>query len=187
MKTQYYTASSLDGFIATAEHSLDWLLQFNPGDESSYPQFIQQVGALAMGSHTYEWILNHFSTEQDDPQPQTWPYDQPTWVFTSRLLATIPSADIRFVRGDVRPVFQEMKAAAHGKNLWIVGGGDLAGQFYDQGLLDELIIQVTPVTLGSGTPLFPRLISQPPLSLVSVQTIGSTFVELRYSVPAPSA
>jgi dihydrofolate reductase len=49
-----------------------------------------------------------------------------------------------------------MRAAAGGKNVWIVGGGDLAGQFADAGLLDELIVYIAPVTLGGGAPLFPR-------------------------------
>ncbi|HEV2711854.1 MAG TPA: dihydrofolate reductase family protein [Gaiellaceae bacterium] len=51
---------------------------------------------------------------------------------------------------------EEMVAAAGGKNLWIVGGGDLAGQFADAGLLDEVIVYIAPVTLGSGAPLLPR-------------------------------
>jgi dihydrofolate reductase len=64
-----------------------------------------------------------------------------------------PGADIRFVRGDVRPVHQAMVVAAAGKNVWIVGGGELAGQFHDQRLLDELFVQVGSVTLGAGKPL----------------------------------
>jgi len=69
---------------------------------------------------------------------------------------------------------------------WIVGGGDLAGQFYDRGLLDELIIQVAPVTLGRGMPLFPREVASPPLRLVSATTYGGILVELRYEVPRES-
>jgi dihydrofolate reductase len=75
-----------------------------------------------------------------------------------------------------------MRAAAGAKNIWIVGGGDLAGQFFDAGLLDEIIVQVGSVTLGKGKPLFPRRVTNPPLRLVSVQQIGTGFVELRYQV-----
>ena len=78
-----------------------------------------------------------------------------------------------------------MVAAAGGKNIWIVGGGELAGQFYDHGLLDELIIQVASVTLGGGAPLLPRAITTPPLRLVSVTSYGEAFAELRYEVPRP--
>ena len=182
MKTQYYAASSLDGFLADPNHSLDWLLQFGDIEETSYPDFIRDVGAIAMGSSTYEWILNH----QNQPEGQTeqsWAYEQPVWVFTSRSLPSVEGADVRFVSGDVRPVHHQMTEVAGSKNIWIAGGGDLAGQFYDHGLLDELIIQVTSVTLGSGMPVLPRKITQPPLRLVSATTYGEAFAELRYEVP----
>jgi dihydrofolate reductase len=90
---------------------------------------------------------------------------------------------IRFARGDVRPVHREMAAAAKGKNVWIVGGGELAGQFYDAGLLDALFVQVGSVTLGSGKPLLPRAIISPPLKLLSVRQVGAGFAELHCEVP----
>ncbi len=178
-KTQYYTAASLDGFIADDAHSLDWLLQFEM--TPNYPDFIREVGALAMGSTTYEWLLRHAVQPASGP-PQPWPYEQPAWVFTSRTLPSVEGADIRFVRGDVRPVHEQMRAAAAGKNLWIVGGGELAGSFHDQGLLDELIVTVASVTLGSGAPLLPRKVVHPPLRLVSVTAFGDAFAQLRYEV-----
>jgi dihydrofolate reductase len=76
-----------------------------------------------------------------------------------------------------------MSAAAAGKNIWIMGGGDLAGQFYDAGLLDELFVQVGSVTLGAGKPLLPRAITSPPLRLISVRAVGTGFAELHYEVP----
>jgi dihydrofolate reductase len=79
-----------------------------------------------------------------------------------------------------------MVAAAGGKNVWIVGGGDLAGQFHDQGLLDEMFVQVGSVTLGSGKPLLPRMITSPPLRLVSVRAAGPGFAELHYELPRPT-
>jgi dihydrofolate reductase len=183
MKTQYYTASSLDGFIADPNDSLDWLFPLGNVEETSYPSFIKQVGALAMGSHTYEWMLRHVvGAEADHPMP--WPYKQPTWVFSSRALDLIPNEDIRLVSGDVRAVHKDMVAAAAGKNVWIVGGGDLAGQFYDHGLLDELFVQIGSVTLGAGKQLLPRSITTPPLRLVSVRAVGTGFAELHYEVPA---
>ena len=183
MRTQYYTAASLDGFIATADDSLEWLFPLGDVNETSYPQFIQEVGALAMGSATYEWMLRHV-VKPGSEAPGEWPYDQPAWVFSHRELPVIPGADIRFVNGDVRPVHDQMRAAANGRNVWLVGGGGLVGQFYDAGLLDEIIVQVGSVTLGSGKPLLPRQITSPSLRLVSVQQFGPGFAELRYEVPA---
>ena len=182
MKTQYYTATSLDGFIATEDDSLEWLFPLGDINDTSYPAFIAQVGALAMGSATYEWMLRH-SEKVAEEAGSAWPYTQPAWVFTRRRLPTIGGADIRFVQGDVRPVHGEMSRAAGGRNLWIVGGGDLAGQFHDAGLLDEAIIQVASVTLGKGKPLFPRRVTSPPWQLLSVRQVGAGFAELHYRLP----
>jgi len=182
MKTQYYTASSLDGFIATPEHSLEWLFQLGDVNDTSYPAFIREVGALAMGASTYEWMLRHL-VKPGGGSGAPWPYGQPAWVFTHRALPKAAGADIRFVQGDVRPVHEQMSAAASGKNIWLVGGGELVGQFHDAGLLDELIVQVGSVTLGAGRPLLPRRIDFPPLRLTSAQQVGTEFAELRYEVP----
>jgi dihydrofolate reductase len=183
MKTQYYTATSLDGFIATEDDSLEWLFPLGDLSETSYPRFIAEVGALAMGSATYEWMIRH-ADKVASATGSPWPYTQPSWVFSSRSLSLLNGADIRIVRGDVRPVHAAMREAAGAKNIWVVGGGDLAGQFYDAGLLNEIIVQIGSVTLGRGKQLFPRRVTNPPLRLVSTRQVGSGFAELRYEVPA---
>ena len=184
MKTQYYTAASLDGFIATTDHSLEWLFQLGDIADTGYNDFIKDVGTLAMGASTYEWMLrNVVGPEAKTPGP--WPYSQPTWIFTHRELPRVPGADLRFVQGDVRPVHRAMTEAAPGKNVWLVGGGELVGQFHDHGLLDELIVTIGSVTLGSGQPLLPRAITHPHLRLTSARAMGPGFVELRYDVPRP--
>jgi len=183
VRTQYFTATSLDGFIATEDDGLDWLFPLGDLNASSYPAFIAEVGAVAMGSATYQWIVGRgeqVAAEAGSP----WPYTQPTWVFTSRRLPLVAGADVRFVAGDVRPVHAAMRAAAGDKNVWIVGGGDLAGQFFDAGLLDELIVQVGSVTLGRGKPLFPRRVLSPTLRLVAVRQVGPGMAELRYEIDA---
>lgn len=186
MKTQYYTATSLDGFIATEDDSLEWLFPLGDIADTGYADFIAEVGALAMGSATYEWMVRHAETVTSQTGA-AWPYTQPAWIFSRRTLPAIPGADLRFVQGDVRPVHAAMRRAAGGKNLWIVGGGDLAGQFHDAGLLDEMIVQIGSVTLGNGKPLFPRRLTSPPLELTSARRIGSGFAELRYRVPTSRA
>lgn len=181
MKTTYYTATSLDGFIADEQHSLSWLLQFKE-DPGSYRPFIDEVGAVAMGANTFQWIVNHHAATKPD-EPLKWEYQQPTWVFTSRDFAAVPGADIRFVKGDVEPIHREMVEAAGGKSVWLVGGGGLVAQFHDRGLLDEIIVTIASVTLGSGYPLLPRRIVDPPLALVAARQVGSAFAELVYQVP----
>ncbi|HEX5634846.1 MAG TPA: dihydrofolate reductase family protein [Gemmatimonadales bacterium] len=182
MATQYFTACSVDGFLATPDDSLDWLFPLADIADTGYPAFIAEVGALAMGASTYRWMLRHVVKPESDT-PGAWPYTQPAWVFSNHALPPVAGADIRFVRGDVRPIHAQMRAAAAGRNLWLVGGGDLVGQFHDAGLLDELILCVGSVTLGAGKPLLPRFIAFPPLHLLSARAVGPGMAELRYRVP----
>jgi dihydrofolate reductase len=155
--TQYYTATTLDGFIADPDNSLEWLFTRKREDDGllNYEDFIAEVGALAMGSTTYEWILDHEFADKD-PAEWKWPYDIPGWVFTHRQLPVVPDAPIEFTSEDVAAVHENMVRAAGGRNVWIVGGGDLVGQFADAGLLDEVVVSIAPVTLGAGAPLLPR-------------------------------
>jgi dihydrofolate reductase len=157
--TQYYTATSLDGFIADPDNSLDWLFTRNQEKDGllNYGEFFADVGALAMGSTTYEWILDHEFAGKD-PSEWKWPYEIPCWVFTHRQLPVVPEASVEFTSADIERVHEKMVAAARDRNVWIVGGGDLAGQFADRGLLDEVIVYIAPVTLGGGAPLLPRRI-----------------------------
>nr|BFD59528.1 dihydrofolate reductase family protein [Bdellovibrio sp. CKG001]BFD62908.1 dihydrofolate reductase family protein [Bdellovibrio sp. HM001] len=181
MKTVYYGASSLNGFIADQSNSLEWLFQFDGGAGApDFESFIRDVGAIAMGSTTYMWLYDHLLKKE---KPEAWPYKIPSWVFTTRHLPLFPEADVRFVKGDVRPVYEEMKAVANGKNIWLVGGGELVGQFYDQGYLNEIVLNIAPVTLSGGAPLLPRTM-HPPMKLKAVLD-RSPFVELHYEVPAP--
>lgn len=181
MKTQFYTAVSLDGFLADENHSLEWLFQFDHDNENSYNHFINKIGAIAMGSSTYEWMLKNYIFK-DPENPMPWPYEQPVWVFSSRDLQKLDQGDIRFVKGDVEPVFQEMQKAAKRKNIWIVGGGDLASQFYKKGLLDELLLTIAPVILTRGARLFTEKVVTPPLRVLKVKHHKSGMVEINYEV-----
>ena len=177
MATHYFTASSLDGFIATAEHSLDWLLSQDIDMEGpmAYPAFEKSIGALVMGASTFEWVMRH--------EEGRWTYTQPTWVLSHRDLAVPAGADVRVTSADIRDVHSAMLDAAGGKDLWGGGGGGLAGQFADAGLLDEVWVQYAPVTLGSGAPLLPRRLD---LELIEVAR-NRSFLCGRYRVARPGA
>lgn len=175
MVTQYYTAASVDGFIADADNSLEWLFpnDIDPAGPMAYTEFITDVGALAMGATTYQWLLDHATTSGlSEPF-----YEQPMWVFSHR---TFPEAtgDVRFVSGQVAEIHDAMSAAAGDRNIWIVGGGDLVGQFADAGLLDEIWVQYAPVTLGAGAPLLPRALD---LTVIDVAR-NRDFCCARYAV-----
>jgi dihydrofolate reductase len=178
-RTQYYTATTLDGFIADENHSLDWLFTRDqqPDGLNNYTEFIADVGSLAMGANTYQWVWDHEFAGKDEAEWK-WPYAIPCWVFTHRELPVVPGADVRFTSDDVRTVHGELVEAAAGKNVWLVGGGDLVGQFADAGLLDDVFVMVAPVALGAGAPLLPRRLE---LRLEAAGRNGD-FVAARYSV-----
>ena len=178
-RTQYYTATTLDGFLADENHSLDWLFTRDqkPDGLNNYGDFIKDVGAIVMGATTYQWVWDH-EFKDKDPSEWKWFYDVPCWVFTHRQLPVVPGADVRFTSGPIVDVHREMLDAAAGRNVWIVGGGDLAGQFADVGLLDDVLVMIAPVTLGAGAPLLPRRLE---LRLEETARNGD-FVAVRYSV-----
>lgn len=182
--TQYYTATTIDGFIADEDNSLEWLFGTPRGDDPTqrWDAFFGQVRAMAMGSTTYEWVLGHEDLLDHPERWRSFYGDRPCWVFTHRDLPGIEGADIRFVRDDVTPVHAAMREAAGDGNIWVVGGGDLVGQFHDAGLLDQVVVGIAPVTLGAGAPLLPRRIEG--LRLVEVHRDGQ-MVSLTYDVPRP--
>ena len=170
----YFTACTLDGFIADEHHSLDWLFETpHSHDESSWDDFIGAVGPMCMGRSTYEWMLQHHPEMRTGPERWREFYgDRPAWVFTHEPdLPVVVGADIRFVQGDVRHVYDEMRSTRDG-DVWIIGGGDLVGQFDDAGLLDRVILGMCPVTLGAGAPLLPRRITSKRMRVTDVRLEG---------------
>ena len=185
---QYYVAASLDGYIADADDGIDWLTGYRGsfegegaeggpmGEGGGYERFYEGVGALVSGSTTYEWILEHASG---------WPYaGKPYWVLSSRELAPPEGEgiDVRFRNGDVGGLAEEMLSSAGGGNLWIVGGGPVASQFAEAGLLDDLLLTVVPVILGAGKPLFERPLPRGPMQFIGGTPYRNGMVELRYEL-----
>ncbi|MCV7225651.1 dihydrofolate reductase family protein [Mycolicibacterium komossense] len=150
MSTVYFTASSLDGFIVDDAGSLDWLLSrdINAGEELfGYEAFVETVGALVMGSTTYEWLVEN--------QPGEWMYEQPTWVLTHRPQIVADGHRVHVHAGSVASLHPELVAAAAPRDIWVVGGGDIAAQFVAADLVDEMIVSYAPCSLGSGAPVLP--------------------------------
>jgi len=176
MAVQYYVASSLDGFIAAPHDDLGWLLQFGMTEFSDhFDAFLSNVGAIIMGSSTYEFILR----EGDD----AWSYGMtPTWVLTSRELPTIEHADIRFTATAIEEIVGDARDAAGHQNVWVVGGGDVAAQIADARLLDEMHVTLMPIVLGSGTRLLPVTTPTPPLQLLRSTQFDLGAVELVYTL-----
>ncbi|MFC6324341.1 dihydrofolate reductase family protein [Microbacterium koreense] len=179
----YNTASTFNGFIADDDHSLEWLFAA-PGGESGgeeFDRFLDGVGALVMGSSTYEWILAHENLLEHPEKWSAFYGARSAWVFTSRALPAVPGADIRFVSGEPATHWGDVASSAGAADVWIVGGGDLVGQFFDAGLLDEIRVSFAPAVLPSGKPLLPRRIGADVLELVDVRRNGA-FAEVVYRV-----
>jgi dihydrofolate reductase len=158
-RVAYFTACTLDGFIADEHDSLDWLFEVpHSDDDGSWEGFIGRIGPMVTGTTTYRWMLHQYFTEHPEHYGELYG-DRPLWVFTHRSLPGIPGAEVHFVSGPVSGVYGELVAAARGTDIWVIGGGDLVGQFDDAGLLDEVHLGMTPVTLGAGRPLLPRRIT----------------------------
>ena len=149
MATVYYTASSLDGFVVDDANSLDWLTSraIDANGAFGYEAFAKGVGALVMGASTYEWLVRN--------QPGDWMYDQPSWVLTHRPEIIVDRHPVQTFAGVVADLHPRLVAAAAGRDVWVVGGGDVAAQFAAASLIDEMIVSYAPCTLGQGARVLP--------------------------------
>ena len=187
-RTQYYCAASLDGFIAESDDTLEWLMKYDgsfEGDgvepmKGSYDRWYDGIGAIVMGSATYRFILDHMARTGGE-----WAYKRkPTWVLTSRDLPRPEGegVDVRFANAAVLDLYDEMIAVSGERHLWVMGGGNVASQFADEGLLDEVLVTVVPVVLGEGKPLFDRRVPGGPMQLAGTRVFDTGMVELRYEL-----
>jgi dihydrofolate reductase len=183
----YYCAASLDGYIAEADDTIEWLTAYEgtyegrsvDSAEGGYESFYRRVGALVCGAVSYEFVLRELEGGGE------WPYKgKPCWILSSRDLP-LPAGeglDVRIVSGAVADLYDEMIASAGEGDLWVVGGGHVASQFADEGLLDEVCVTVVPVVLAEGKPLFERRLVGRPMQLTGVVPRANGMVELRYEI-----
>lgn len=149
MACVYFTASSLDGFVVDEHDSLDWLTsrQHDPEGPFGIDAFMANIGALVMGSATYEWIRKN--------EPGPWMYDQPSWVLTTRPEIVAEDHPVHTFSGEITDVYPRIQEAADGKDVWLVGGGQVAAQFAAARLVDQMIVTYAPCSLGSGARVLP--------------------------------
>ena len=174
-KVIYYVASSLDGFIATEDHKLDWLMEFGmEAFQSHFDQFMAGIGSLVMGSATYDFVRAQ--------EPDNWEFGTlPCQVLTSRNLEAPPASGVRFASGDILSICADAVAEAGTRNVWVVGGGHVAAQFAEAGLLDEMWVTYLPVALGTGRRLLPVGAPTAPMHLVGTTSFNGGAAELRFS------
>ena len=175
------TAATLNGWIADDRGSLSWLFEVEGGTEPDPDLLPSGATVLVEGSTTYEWMLRE---EDLLAHPERWQQvfgPRPTFVFTSRDLPIPRGADVHLVSGEVRAVLPRLREAAAGGDIWVVGGGDLAGQFLDADALDVIALSIAPVALPAGAALLPRRVGADRLRLVSARAAGQ-FARLVYEV-----
>jgi dihydrofolate reductase len=166
-----YIATSLDGFIATSDENLDWLMQ-QPNlelGEYDYRNFIKSIRTVVMGRATYDWIERF---------PGAWEYDgKRVIVVTSRPIDN-PKGPLE-TRSNVPALIAELRALDDG-DAWMVGGGQLQMAFMQAGALDEIEIYVISEIIGGGIPLFPATGARLSPKLISAQAIGTACARLVY-------
>ena len=171
----YYTAMSLDGYVADRRGSLDWLDGWDndPDGILGWNGFDAGVGALIMGRTTFDWLM---AGPLADPAA-TWPHRQPGWVMTSRPPAAVPSgAALTFTDAPVTEVMAAARETAGTDDVWVAGGGVTATAYARAGLVDEVWLSVAPVLLGGGAPVLTESV---PLRLAEAARNGD-FAALRY-------
>ncbi len=168
-----YIASSLDGFIAREDGSIDWLPPpVTPETDYGFGDFYKSVGAVIMGSKTYEQALIF----------KEWPYkDRPAHVFTSRSLVRPPGADVTFWNSPPERLMEHLDRSGI-YHAWLVGGSAIIGTFLSGNLIKRIIVTIIPALLGTGITLFPHRNLQNSLRLEACTQFPGGLVQLRYAV-----
>lgn len=171
-KVVLFIATSLDGYIATKDESPEWLVKVDGEGDNGFSEFYETIDTLLMGKRTYDWLLAQGLTE--------FPYqDKACYVFT-RSNALKNTRDVTFVNQNLTSFVNDLKKQP-GKNIWLVGGGELFFSFMQEYLIDELIITIAPTIIGQGIPLFKEGNIQHNLTLID-KTQYNQFITLHYEV-----
>lgn len=157
-KLLFYGAMSIDGYLAREDHRLDWLIGTEGEEDTAYHEFYASVDTLIMGRKTYEQILVL--------SPEEFPYkDKTCYIFSRTLQDSHKGTEI--IRGDLLSFITNLKNET-GSHIWIVGGGELLQPLLKARLVDELFLQIAPVMIGKGIPLFPPTDQESRFSLQKV-------------------
>lgn len=167
-RVSVFIAQSLDGYIATDDDSLDWLTAAGAeGEDYGFDDFLADVDVVAMGRSTYDVI-------KDLPEL---PYGgRPVHVFTTRALG--PRDGFEFYART--PLEAAAQWQEQGVGHVYIDGGTVISQFLEAGLVDGITLTTVPLLLGSGKPLFHRIGTRTPLTLVDCRAFGSGMVSLQY-------
>lgn len=169
-KVKYALATSLDNFIARPDGAVDWL--FMKGEHmSDFAEYSKSFDTILMGRKTYDFLLQHGMTAYPGME---------NYVF-SRTMRDSPDEQVKIIAENAGEFVRELKNVPGG-DIYLNSGGDLARTFFEENLIDEIILNVHPVLLGAGIPLFPKLTRQIDLQLLDSKTYKNGLVLLFYQV-----
>lgn len=171
-RLRYMFAMSLDGYIATPTHGIEWLERFSP-EEAGVEAFMAEITGLLMGRDTFDVCL----------RLGPWPYGElPTVVLTSRPMpADAPPTAEACAGGPAEGLARLIERGARG-DIWLVGGGKVAAACLDAGLLTDLEVAVIPVVLGAGIPMMGPLKAERVLEVVECKPLKSGMILINYRV-----
>lgn len=166
-------ATSADGYVARPDGNLDWLTK-RPAPKGFYglPEFSRSIDAKILGRKTFDLsVTMGASFKAEDVR----------YVFSRRPPPASVPAGVQFVTEPIRAFAERLRNEA-GKNIWMMGGGEIIGSFLDEDAIDEVIITIMPVFIGEGIPLMAPRHRDVPLRLLSSEQFPDGVVQLHYEV-----
>lgn len=173
-KIKLYIAVSLDGYIATPDGGVEWLNQFqiSKNEDYGYKEIYQSIDTILMGGRTYRDIVG-FGCE--------WPYkDKTTYIVSRNNINLTPSEQIYFITHHVTENVEKLKELT-GKDIWLVGGGELVSMLLDVNLIDEMHLCYLPIVLGQGISLFPNKPKETIWKLAGSKSFPSGAISITYT------
>ena len=175
-KVIVHIAASADGYIARPDGDIEWLTN-RPAPPGFYGmnEFMKSIDTTIIGRKTYDVSLQMGA--KFDARRRS-------FVFSRQAAPADVPAGVEFVNGPIGPFLRRLREKP-GKNIWLMGGGELIASFLDQGAIDEFVVSVVPVFIGDGIPLIARRHRHTPLDLHGVERFEDGLVQLHYRLPSP--
>lgn len=173
-RIKLYIACSLDGFIAREDGSIDWLTEYENNSETDYgySEFYESIGTVLMGRKTYEQALGFGD----------WPYgEKKAYVFTRQKELLHREKNVEFISGDIGKFVSQLEENTE-EDIWLVGGSQLVKAFLEENLVQDFIVFLVPIILGSGIPLFDCIGKEIRLRTGEVERYENGLVKVEYEV-----
>ena len=180
-KVKYFVANSLDNFIALPDGSVEWL--FNDGTDYGMQEFFSSIDCMLLGRKTYEVATGmqpkrRKSKKAKDKTSAGW--GMKSFVF-SRTLKADTDDDVVVISENAGEFVRKLKHES-GKDIWLMGGGELAGSLLNEAVVDEISLNIHPILLGKGIPLFAGLTKRVDLELITSKAHKNGCVQVDYRV-----